>query len=59
MWVSRVKEGDVLEVDIKEAKIEITRNKSVKYRQKISENSLETLKAGGLINKVRKQFDII
>ena len=56
---SRVKEGDVLEVDLKEAKIEITRDKSVMYGQKISENSLETLEAGGLINKVRKQFGIV
>ncbi|KUO49722.1 MAG: 3-isopropylmalate dehydratase [Desulfitibacter sp. BRH_c19] len=54
-----VQEEDIINVDLKEAKVEVTRDGAVVYGEKLSESSLETLDAGGLINKVRKQFGIV
>lgn len=49
----KVNHGDLLEVDIEKA-IVVNKTKNETYSlQKLSETTLETLRAGGLINKVR------
>jgi len=52
--VNEAQEGDILELDIENANAKnITQNKEYQLKR-LSEITLETLRAGGLINKVRK-----
>lgn len=53
-----VEHGDIIEVNLTEAKIYIPRTKLTIDGQKLSQNVLETLEAGGLINKVKKQLAV-
>ncbi len=53
-----IEHGDMIEVNLTEAKIFVPRTNFTLNGEKLSQNVLETLEAGGLINKVRKQLAI-
>lgn len=54
-----VKQGDVIEADLKTGKILIPATDMAVDAQPLSQNAMETLEAGGLINKIRKQLGIV
>lgn len=55
---SKVQQGEEVEVDLKRGTVYIPGKDTTIQGQKLSGSVLETLEAGGLINKVRKQFGI-
>jgi len=53
-----VRQGDVIEADLKEGRVFIPHTGLVVPAQPLSPNVMETLAAGGLINKIRKQLGL-
>lgn len=53
-----VQSGDEIEVQLQEGKITVLATGVVITGQKLSQNVLDTLEAGGLINKIRRQLGI-
>ncbi|HHW07523.1 MAG TPA: 3-isopropylmalate dehydratase [Clostridia bacterium] len=53
-----VTQGDVIEADLKKGQILLPHTGMVVQAQPLSQNVMETLAAGGLINRIRKQLGI-
>lgn len=55
--IDKVKAGDIISVDIEKGLV-VLRNNSFEFKP-LSENVLLTLKAGGLINRVRQELGVV